>query len=172
MSFRSLIGAVIAIAVFAIPAYGQNGDWYVTGGTLSGTAIPGDVVNSMTLTINNSTFTAKSAGKTSTGSVTIDNNAAPFQTMIFKITGGDDNGREIKSVFQNLNGTLSITFSKDTNFPSIMRSTAENKYLSLTYASGTRSSVAGNSSSTTSGLTTPPENTSSSGSGAAAGLAK
>lgn len=138
-----ILGLLFAAGA-SVEAQSIPGDWEVAGGALYGKLIPSNVAYSMTLNIAGDQFTADSGNLSSTGTVTSDNQKTPGQ-ISFKIDGGDDPGRELKGIFKFEGPNLMITFSETDEFPTAFESTAENRYMALSYQASTgRRSLAKN----------------------------
>jgi uncharacterized protein (TIGR03067 family) len=119
-----------------VPAQSITGEWEVAGGAMYGQLIPSNVAYTMTLNITGDQFTADSGNLKSSGKVTFDDQATPGQ-ITFKIDGGDDPGRELKGIFKFEGRNLMITFSETDEFPTAFESTADNRYLALSYQANT-----------------------------------
>ena len=152
---RILLGSIVVVAMaWAVPCEAQslNGDWAVSTGTSDGQAVPTIALNSMKLTINSTSFSAVSGNLTSSGTLGADSLSSPAR-LVFTIDQGADSGNKIFAIYKFENGGLTITFSKDENFPSGFDSTADNKYVQLVYKAGTGNSTAA----------TPPPNQTNTG---------
>lgn len=111
-----------------------DGTWSVTRGTLSGENVPNNSLSTMSLTFSSGNFTAKSGGLESGGAVAV---AIVGTTQLnFMINSGADAGKTVKALYRLENGTLTVTFSQDDQFPSTHDSTAANKYCTLVYRKG------------------------------------
>lgn len=141
MTFRFL--ALLGLAVILTPtafhssatAQSLTGDWEVASGLLHGKLIPDNVVQTMSLSLTEDTFMAKSGNLSSNGSFTNNDSTSPAQ-ITFSINEGDDSGRELKGIWRMDGNSLRITFSENGSFPTSFDSSADNKYLTLNYRPG------------------------------------
>ena len=117
-----------------LPLHAQSvvGQWTIIEGQVAGQKVPPEILAAMSLKLDQSTFEAKSGTANSSGMLTNNPRTAPFQ-MVFKINKGADSGREIKAIYQFVNGNLQIAFSQTAEFPTVFESSSDNKYLLLTY---------------------------------------
>ena len=142
MKIRFAVSHLVALLVISmvapamVSAQAMNGKWEVAGGTLHGKTIPSNVAYNMLLDISNTSFTANSGNLSSNGTITANPQISPAQ-VTFKIDGGDDSGRELKGIYKFEGQTMTITFSESSDFPADFNSTADNKYLTLTYQPST-----------------------------------
>ncbi len=141
MKFQVIPILFVGISLVLVPqvTFGQsitelNGNWSVVQGTLAGTPVPNDALNSMSLSFTDGNFQAKSGSLQSGGSIAVA--VAGTTQLNFTINSGNDAGKTIKALYRLENGSLTITFSQDDQVPSSHNSTAANNYCSLVYRAG------------------------------------
>ncbi len=142
MNIHNILQALIAAAMLigvstTCQAQSMNGQWRVESGMIYGKQVPQHILDAMQLDVTNNEFKAASGNMDSAGTLIANPQASPFQAT-FAIDNGDDTGRELKAIYQFEGGNLIITFGEGEHFPTGFESTEENKYLTLTYAAGTR----------------------------------
>lgn len=109
------------------------GQWKPTSGFLHGQNVPSSALQSMSLTINGSTFNATSGGLNSNGTITLTPGKADEAT--FQISGGADSNRNLFVKWQVTGNQLKLAFSEQ-GAPVDFSSTSGNKYLVLNYEKG------------------------------------
>ena len=134
LAFSFALGLMVALAAsYSCGQQSMNGEWKVIEGKLDGNVVPTNVLGAMSLNINNTSFSATSAGLNSQGTLTANATASPM-TITFNINTGADTGRALKGIYFFENNNLKITFSQNDQFPTQFESTPGNKYLQLTYS--------------------------------------
>jgi hypothetical protein len=109
------------------------GQWKPTSGFLHGQNVPSSALQSMSLTINGSTFSATSGGLSSAGTITLTPGKADEATFI--ISSGADANRNLYVKWQVTGNQMKIAFSEQ-GAPIDFNSTSGNKYLVLNYQNG------------------------------------
>jgi len=129
----SLIGLVQTNATKAQDVSVLGGQWKPTSGFLHGQNVPSSALQSMSLTINGSTFNAISGSLNSGGTITLTPGKADEAT--FLISSGADSNRNLYVKWQVTGNQLKLAFSEQ-GAPIDFNSTAGNKYLVLNYEKG------------------------------------
>lgn len=121
------------------------GQWKPSSGFLHGQNIPSSALQSMSLTINGSSFNASSGGLNSGGTITLTPGKADEAT--FLISSGADPNRSLFVKWQVTGNQLKLAFSEQ-SAPVDFNSTAGNKYLVLNYEKGGAATGAASGSTT------------------------
>jgi hypothetical protein len=147
-----LLGLTIALVGFvqSSTAVAQDvsvlaGQWKPTSGFLHGQNVPSSALQSMSLTINGSTFNAMSGGLNSGGTITLTPGKADEAT--FLISSGADSNRNLYVKWQVTGNQMKIAFSEQ-SAPVDFNSTSGNKYLVLNYEKGGAATGAASGSTT------------------------
>ena len=110
------------------------GEWTVASGTLAGQPVPGSSLETMSLKINGNNFDAKSGALNSGGTVSLVQEAN--YRLNFTISRGADSGKTVRALYRLVEGSLTITYSQDAEYPITHASTQANKYCMLIYRKG------------------------------------
>lgn len=111
-----------------------EGEWTLTGGTLNGETVSRSKLDQMSLKVTGGNFTAKSGSSTSGGNVSI--GVEGTYRLNFAINSGVDAGKIVKAMYRLDNGSLTITYSQNDQFPEGFESNSGNKYCTLIYRKG------------------------------------
>jgi hypothetical protein len=141
----ALLGFVQANAAFAQDFSVLAGQWKPTSGFLHGQNVPSSALQSMSLTINGSSFNATSSGLNSGGTITLAPGKADEAT--FLISSGADANRTLYVKWQMTGNQMKIAFSEQ-GAPIDFNSTSGNKYLVLNYQKGDATTDAASSAGT------------------------
>lgn len=129
----ALVGLVHTNSTMAQDVSVLAGQWKPTSGSLHGQTVPPSALQSMSLTINGSTFSAISGSLNSGGTITLTPGKADEAT--FLISSGSDTNRNLYVKWQVTGNQLKLAFSEQ-SAPIDFNSTAGNKYLVLNYEKG------------------------------------
>ncbi len=136
MKKPTLLLAILFLFGCSFPVFGQfaiNGEWTVNRAIVAGELVDAALLSSMSLKIDGNGFDAKSGEGNSKGTIAEEGSDGRRIKMVLKIESGDDAGREIKAIYQLNRSNLKIVFSQDDQFPNDTRSTAENRFVVVSY---------------------------------------
>lgn len=137
MKFYSTIVAILMSLCFVSMVSAQlgaiEGEWEITGATVSGQEVPSDILSTMKLNIKRTSFDAKSGNSASKGKISKVGKAS-LKQLLFKINQGADSGREVKAIYKKEKEDLMmIAYSQSEDFPTEFTSTKDNRILVMTY---------------------------------------
>lgn len=129
MSLGILLAGLVSGSLWA-QASPLEGQWRAVNGLMYGQEVPQSALQSMTLSITGTSFTAVSGNLTSTGNLNVRGDQVQFS-----ITTGADAGRTLYAKFRAEGTRMTIVYS-DQAAPTDFNSNATNRYLSMIYDNG------------------------------------
>lgn len=87
-----------------------NGKWVAIEAELGGNKMPGSLISSIVLTINDNTYTAHVAGVTDKGTLSLNTDLVPHAMDILG-TDGPNKGKTIKAIFRAALNELIVCYN-------------------------------------------------------------
>jgi len=111
-----------------------DGTWTTKSAMMAGNPFPQDIVNTMTLKIENGRYETSAMGQVETGSLVMYKDASPMR-MDITAADGPMAGRTLKAIYKVEGGVMTVAYDMSgAAYPNSFSSTAENGYILSTYS--------------------------------------